>query len=169
MPNGGARAEEAIKALGQMSRVNSALLETGSEDGVAEDMACAGPALSETRTDLARDNDPVPTDPGPFQDIPKAIWSIFLSAWALFFILFILFFTTTPAAAFVVSVAALFGLMAFGLPAVMTAQGRCEGHECSGMIHTRTGPLSVAAAGTQIVLIPVAAVIGLTAFVLFAL
>ena len=91
-------------------------------------MASAGPAVSEARTDLARDNDPVPTDPGPFQDIPKAIWSIFLSAWALLFTLFILFFTTTPAAAFVVTVAALFGLMAFGLPAVMAAQGRCEGH-----------------------------------------
>ena len=133
-------------------------------------MACAGPAVSEAGTKLARDNDPVPTDPrAPFRTSPKSIWSIFLSAWALLFTLFILFFTTTPAAAFVVTVAALFGLMAFGLPAVMAAQGRCEGHECSGIVHTRTGPLSVAAAGTQIVLIPVAAVIGLTAFVVLAL
>ena len=149
--------------------MSSALLETGSEDGALKDMACAVPAVSEAGTKLARDNDPVPTHPGPFQDIPKVIWSIFLSAWASLFTLFILFFTTTPAAAFVVTVAALFALMAFGLPAVMAAQGRCEGHECSGIVHTRTGPLSVAAAGTQIVLIPVAAVIGLTAFLVLAL
>jgi hypothetical protein len=83
--------------------------------------------------------------------------------------LFILFFTVTPAATFVVTVAALFGLMAFGLPMVMAAQGRCEGHECRGVVHTRTGPLSVAAAGTQIVLIPIAAVLGLTVFIVLAM
>jgi hypothetical protein len=94
---------------------------------------------------------------------------MFLSAWALLFTLFILFFTATPEAAFVVTVAALFALMAFGLPMAMAAQGRCEGHECGGIVHTRTGPLSVAAAGTQIVLIPVAAVIGLSAFIAFAI
>lgn len=94
---------------------------------------------------------------------------MFLSAWALLFTLFILFFTATPEAAFVVTVAALFALMAFGLPVAMAVQGRCEGYECSGIIHTRTGPLSVAAAGTQIVLIPVAAVIGLSAFIAFAI
>jgi hypothetical protein len=107
--------------------------------------------------------------PGPFQDIPRGIWIMFLSAWALLFTLFILFFTATPEAAFVVTVAALFALMAFGLPMAMAAQGRCEGHECGGIVHTRTGPLSVAAAGTQIVLIPVAAVIGLSAFIVFAI
>ena len=108
--------------------------------------------------------------PGPFQDIPRAIWIIFLSAWGVLFTLFILFFTVTPEAAFVVTVAALFGLMAFGLPVVMATQGRCKSHECSrDVVHTRTGPLSVIAAGTQIVLIPVAAVIGLAAFIAFAI
>ena len=109
----------------------------------------------------------MPTEPGPFQDIPRGIWIIFLSAWALLFSLFILFFAVTPDAAFVIAVAALFALMAFGLPVIIAAQGRCEGHECGRIVHTRTGPLSVAAAGTQIVLIPVAAVIGLTAFIAF--
>lgn len=167
MPNGGARAEIAIKAPGHRGCVDSALSETSSEAGGVK--ACAVSAISDTETDHAPDNHLVLADPGPFQDIPKGIWSIFLSAWGLLFTLFILFFTTTPAAAFVVTVAGLFGLMAFGLPAVMAAQGRCEGHKCKGIVHTRTGPLSVAAAGTQIVLIPVAAVIGLTAFIVLAL
>ena len=167
MPNGGARAETAIKALGNCGRLDSALSETSSDAGAAK--ACAVSAIRDTETDHDPDNHLVLADPGPFQDIPKGLWSIFLSAWASLFTLFILFFTTTPAAAFVVTVAVLFGLMAFGLPAAMAAQGRCEGHECKGIVHTRTGPLSVAAAGTQIVLIPVAAVIGLTAFVILAL
>jgi hypothetical protein len=94
---------------------------------------------------------------------------MFLSAWALLFTLFILFFATTPEAAFAVTVAALFALMAFGLPVAIAVLGRCEPHDCKGIVHTRTGPLSVTAAATQIVLIPVAAVIGLTAFIVFAL
>jgi hypothetical protein len=131
----------------------------------------ARPRLAGTHTGAGYDarTELTPTDPGPFQDIPQGVWIIFLSAWALVFTLFILFFAVTPAAAFVVTIAALFALMAFGLPAAMAAQGRCEGHECRGVVHTRTGRLSVAAAGTQIVLIPVAAVIGLTAFIIFVL
>ena len=117
----------------------------------------------------ATDNGSISLDPGPFQDIPREIWLIFLSAWALLFALFILFFAVTVATAFVLTIAALFGLIAFGLPTVMATQGRCDGHECRGAIQTRTGPVSVAAAGTQIVLIPAAAVIGLTAFIIFAL
>jgi hypothetical protein len=147
--------------------VNNSLQETGSETD--KKAARVRPAGTDVQTDLDRPTGPMATNPGPFQDIPKGIWIIFLSAWASLFTLFILFFTVTPAAAFAVTIATLFGLMAFGLPAVMAAQGRCEGHQCRGMVHTRTGPLSVAAAGTQIVLIPVAAVIGLTAFVVLAL
>jgi len=146
--------------------VNSRLLKASSRTDTIKNDACAGLVITDDpdRHDLL-----VPADPGPFQDIPQGIWIIFLSAWAMLFTLFILFFAVTLAAAFVVTVAALFGLMAFGLPAVMAAQGRCEGHECRGIVHTRTGPLSVAAAGTQIVLIPVAAVVGLTAFIAFAM
>jgi hypothetical protein len=129
----------------------------------------ANPAVTDAQTDPGRHTGVIPADPGPFQDVPRGIWTIFLSAWALLFMLFILFFTVTPAATFVVTVAALFGLMAFGLPMVMAAQGRCEGHECRGVVHTRTGPLSVAAAGTQIVLIPIAAVLGLTVFIVLAM
>lgn len=144
--------------------MNSSLLEASPETDTINNNAGAGLAGADTQ------GDPVmPTDPGPFQDIPQRIWIIFLSAWASLFALFILFFTVTPAAAFVVIIAALFGLMAFGLPMVMASQGRCEGHECRGIVHTRTGPLSVAAAGTQIVLIPIAAVIGLAAFIAFAM
>ena len=148
--------------------MNSRLPEAGSETTVKND-ACAAPAVIDDRTGVSRHAGLVPAEPGPFQDIPRAIWIIFLSAWALLFTLFVLFFTATPQAAFVVTVAALFGLMAFGLPVALAVQGRCEGHECRGIVHTRTGPLSVAAAGTQIVLIPVAAVIGLIAFIAFVI
>jgi hypothetical protein len=146
--------------------VNSSLLEASSQ--TVERNAGAGLSAADIQNDSDHRTGPIATNPGPFQDIPKGIWISFLSAWALLFTLFFLFFTTTSAAAFVVTIAMLFGLMAFGLPAVMAAQGRCEGHECGGIVHTRTGPLSVAAAGTQIVLIPVAAVIGLIVFIALA-
>ena len=112
---------------------------------------------------------PPPPNIGLFQDIPRWIWTIFLSAWAMFFGLMILFFATTPTAAFVVTIAALFGLMAFGLPTALAAQSQCGKHDCSGMIDTHTGPLSAAAVGTQIALIPVAVVVGLIGFIVLAM
>lgn len=148
--------------------MNSGLPEASSETGIVKNEACSGLVIADLN-DVDRHAGPTSADPGPFQDIPPAIWKIFLSAWALVFTLFILFFSVTREAAFVVTIAALFGLMAFGLPVVMAAQGRCEGHKCRGIVHTRTGPLSVAAAGTQIVLIPVAAVVGLAAFIAFVI
>ena len=108
-------------------------------------------------------------EPGPFQDIPRSIWTIFLSAWGLLFSMFVLFFTVNPAVSFVVTIAALFALMAFGLPMAMAAQARCDGYKCSNIIQTHTGPLSVTAAGTQIVLVPVCAVFGLAAFITLAM
>ena len=107
-------------------------------------------------------------EPGPFQDIPRPIWTIFLSAWGLLFGMFVLFFTVSPASSFVVTIAALFALMAFGLPMAMAAQARCDDYKCPNIIQTHTGPLSVAAAGTQIVLVPVCAVFGLAAFIALA-
>ena len=106
---------------------------------------------------------------GLFQDIPRWIWTIFLSAWAIFFGLMILFFATTMAAAFAVTISALFGLMAFGLPMALAAQSRCGEHDCTGMIDTHTGPLSAAAVGTQSALSPVAVVIGLVGFIVLAM
>ena len=84
-------------------------------------------------------------------------------------VLFILFFAVNAAAAFVVTISSLFALIAFGLPSLMAALGRCEGHQCGDVIQTYTGPLTVAAAGVQIALIPIAAVIGLAAFIGLAL
>ncbi|HEX6374685.1 MAG TPA: hypothetical protein VFZ91_03085 [Allosphingosinicella sp.] len=112
---------------------------------------------------------PPPPNVGLFQDIPQWIWTIFLSAWAIFFGLMILFFATTSAAAFVVTIAALFGLMAFGLPMALAAQSQCGKHDCAGMIDTHTGPLCAAAVGTQIALIPVAVVVGLIGFIVLAM
>ena len=106
---------------------------------------------------------------GLFQDIPRWIWVTFLSAWAVLFGLFIIFFTTNAAAAFVVTIAALFGLMAFGLPMTLAAQSKCESQECGDLIHTHTCPLKVGAAAAQIVLIPIGAVIGLIAFIMLAM
>ena len=117
----------------------------------------------ETRSDQSA------VEPGPFQDIPGSIWRIFLSAWATLFAMFVLFFAVNAAAAFVVTISALFAIMAFGLPSLMAALGRCEGHQCGDIIQTYTGPLTVAAAGVQIALIPIAAVIGLAAFIGLAL
>lgn len=110
-----------------------------------------------------------PAGVGLFQDIPRWIWITFLSAWAVLFGLFIVFFTTNAAAAFVVTIAALFGLMAFGLPMTLAAQSKCESEECKGLIHTHTGPLNVGAAAAQIVLIPIGAVFGLVAFIILAM
>jgi hypothetical protein len=107
-------------------------------------------------------------EPGPFQDIPKPIWIVFLSAWGFLFSMFVIFFTVGAAASFVVTIAALFAIMAFGLPSVMAAQGRHEGHRCGKIIQTHTGSLGVAAAGAQIALVPICAVIGLTVFIVMA-
>lgn len=109
------------------------------------------------------------TRPGPFQDIPRSIWAIFLSAWGLLFLIFALVFTVNPAATFVVTIAVSFAVMAFGLPTVMARQARCDGYRRGKLIQTRTGPLTVAAAGTQIAAVPVCALIGLVAFIALAL
>lgn len=111
---------------------------------------------------------PAPPEPGPFQDIPKPIWVVFLSAWGLLFAMFVIFFTVNAAASFVVTIAALFATMAFGLPIALAAQGRCEGHRCGNLVQTHTGPLSTGAAGVQIAAVPICAIIGLTAFILLA-
>ena len=112
---------------------------------------------------------PPPQDIGLFQDIPRWIWTIFLSAWALFFGLMILYFATSMTAAFMVTISALFGLMAFGLPMALAAQSQCGKHDCTGMIDTYTGPLSASAAGIQIALIPVAVVVGFVGFIVLAM
>jgi hypothetical protein len=110
-----------------------------------------------------------PAEIGLFQDIPSWIWAIFLGAWAMFFGLMILFFATSAEAAFVVTIVALFGLMAFGLPLALGAQSKCGEHDCKGVVHTLTGPLSARAASAQIALIPVAVVIGLAGFIMLAM
>ena len=121
-------------------------------------------AAGERTTTVSRD-----AEPGPFQDIPGSIWAIFLTAWGLIFATFALVFTVNPAATFVVTIAVSFAVMAFGLPTVMAAQSRCADFKCPAVVHTHTGPLSVAAAGAQIVAVPVCALIGLMAFITLAL
>lgn len=106
--------------------------------------------------------------PGPFQDIPKWIWSIFLCGWGAIFLLFVLFFATDAGAAFAITIAVMFLFMALGLPIAMAAQGHCDGYECERIIQTRSGPLPQRAAAVQIALIPVAAAFGLMVFIILA-
>ena len=105
----------------------------------------------------------------PFADIPRFVWIAFLSAWALLFGLFIAFFARDGRAALAVVTAAFFALMTLGLPAALCAQSKNSSRECGRIIDTRTGPVPVSAAAMQILLIPVGAVFGLTAFILLAL
>ena len=106
---------------------------------------------------------------GLFADIPRWIWRTFFVAWASVFALFVLFFATNEQAAFSITIAVLFAMMAFGLPATLAAQSGSEASECRGRIETRSGPLSVSAAAAQILSIPFAALLGLTAFIVLAL
>jgi hypothetical protein len=106
---------------------------------------------------------------GPFQDIPRWIWTAFLALWSAVFGIFILFFATDAGAIFAVTIAALFAVMAFGLPLALASLSQSGDHECGKIIHTRSGPLSARAAAAQILLIPFAAVIGLTALITFVL
>ncbi len=112
---------------------------------------------------------PQPDEIGLFQDIPRWFWGTYLSTWGIFFGLMILFFATNAASIFVVTIAVLFGAMAFGLPMALAAQSKCKKHECKGVIDTHTGALSVRSAGAQIAMIPIAAVIGFTAFIVLAM
>lgn len=104
-----------------------------------------------------------------FGDIPPQIWTAFLAAWALLFALFVIFFTTNGPATLAVLTAAFFALMTLGLPAALGMQSKSVSRQWPTMIDTRTGPLRTRAAATQILLIPVGAVIGLTAFIALAL
>ncbi len=106
---------------------------------------------------------------GLFEDVPKWIWAMFLSGWVTVFGLFVLFFTRDAGAIFAVTIAVLFAMMAFGLPMTMAAQSKCAKHDCKGVVHTRSGPLSTRAAAIQIALIPIAAAIGLVALITLAL
>ena len=105
----------------------------------------------------------------PFGDIPRPVWLAFLSAWALLFGLFILVFTTDGRATLDVFTAGFFALMTLGLPAALCTQSKCEVRPWPRLIGTHTGPLPLGAAATQILLIPVGAVIGLVAFILLAM
>ena len=105
----------------------------------------------------------------PFSDIPGAIWKAFLSAWALLFGLFLLFFTRDGPAALAVVTASFFALMLLGLPAALATQTRFPERRWNGVVTTHTGSIPVAAAATQILLIPAASVIGLTLLIILAI
>lgn len=111
---------------------------------------------------------PPPLHSGPFTDIPGPIWTAYLGAWALLFGLFLVFFATDGPAAMAVVTACFFALMILGLPAALGTQNHAPRPRGDGMIHTNSGAIPVAAAATQILLIPVASVIGLTILIILA-
>jgi len=112
---------------------------------------------------------PAMHDTSLFSDVPRSIWVAFLSAWALLFGLFIVFFSADGPTRLVVLTAAFFGLMTLGLPAALAGQSTGAWCKSPRLIMTRTGALPVGAAATQILLIPIAAVLGLIAFIIVAL
>jgi hypothetical protein len=113
--------------------------------------------------------EPVMSDAGLFGDIPRSIWIAFLSAWALLFGLFLIFFTKDGPASLAVVTASFFALMLLGLPAALGAQANPSTRERPRMVITHNGPLPVRAAATQILLIPVGAVIGVTLFIILGM
>lgn len=121
-----------------------------------------------THPDSGPEDPPAFSRIGLFEDVPGTIWTIFLGAWATFFLLAWYFFAVDRGSAFMVVIAMLFAVMAFGLPLVMARQSRTGHRPGRGVIQTRTGPMSTAAAAAQIALIPVAVVIGMLGFVLLA-
>jgi hypothetical protein len=106
-------------------------------------------------------------DTGLFDDIPPAVWKVFLTGWAVTFSLFALFFATDRSAAFAIVISCGFVMMAFGLPIALAAQSK-RSREPGTFIQTYSGPLTAFEAGAQIASIPLAAVIALTCFILFA-
>lgn len=105
-------------------------------------------------------------DTDVFGDIPGWIWTAFLSSWALLFGLFLLFFATDGRATLMVVTACFFALMTLGLPAAIGGHSGSASRPWPPVIVTHTGPLPTSAAATQILLIPVGAVIGLVVFIL---
>src|SRR5690348_11339122 len=111
---------------------------------------------------------PEAADMAPFADIPGPIWTAYLSAWALLFAIFILAFTTDGEATLAIVTASFFALMTLGLPAALPGVPGRPPRSRHPRVQTPPGPLPVAAAAAQILLIPVGAVIGLIAFVMLA-
>lgn len=112
-----------------------------------------------------------PVNDVPFSDVPSAVWKLFLGAWTVMFALFWLLFGTNGEARFVVAISILFGLMYFGLPMVLlrqTTPAKGSGRWKSE-VQTFTGPMPIGAVLVQIILIPVAMIIGLVGFGLFVL
>lgn len=112
---------------------------------------------------------PAEIDRDLFGDIPRPIWTAFLSLWALLFALFVVFFATDGPATIAILTSCFFAFMILGLPAALAAQSGSTAHSWPRRIVTRSGSLPVGAAAAQILLIPAAAVVGLLGFIILAL
>ena len=106
---------------------------------------------------------------GLYGDIPRPIWIAFLTTWAIVFGLFVVFFTANGPAALMVVTASFFALMTLGLPAALGSVAPGPYRPWSRVVVTHTGSLPIRAAAVQILLIPVASVIGLIGFIAFGM
>ena len=104
---------------------------------------------------------------GLFDDVPPAVWRVFLVGWAVAFSLFVLFFASDRASAFSIFISCLFVMMAFGLPIALAGQSSRK-QKPGRMVETLSGPLTAWEAGAQIASIPMAAVLALVCFILLA-
>ena len=104
-----------------------------------------------------------------FGDIPRPIWIAFLSSWALFFGLFVVFFAGDGPAAIAIVTSCFFALMILGLPAALGAQARSPSRPWQRTVRTRCRSVPRRPRSCQILLIPVAGVIGLIGFIVLAL
>ena len=123
--------------------------------------------ISEIRVDQDElTSAPAPVRAAPFSDIPGFIWKAFLGTWALLFGLFLVFFSTDGPATMAVVTACFFAIMMLGLPTALGAQTHTVRPRSNGMVETHTGTISVRAAATQILLIPVGSVLGLVTLII---
>lgn len=98
-----------------------------------------------------------------FDDIPRPVWRLFLVSWAAFLIVLWAAFGGRVESAFAVGVATFFAAMYFVTPRlVLKAAGkRTAARRPTRVVETSTGPLSIASAAIQILVLPVGLTIGM--------
>ncbi len=104
-----------------------------------------------------------------FTDIPGAIWTAFLGAWALLFGLFVVFFSGDGKATLAVVTSAFFATMILGLPASLASLTDHPARKWPRLIVSDRGSVPVWAGAMQLRLICVAVVCGIFLFIALAL
>ncbi len=140
-------------------------------DQTSADATAAPPSVtlaSETRLDRpgARDG-----EQRPFQDMPPWIWRLFFVSWAALFATFVVTFGVSSEVRFVLGVVAAFAAVFFVTPLVLlrmtrrTKSTKAKSHR--RQIDILNGSCSDAEAAVQIVLLPIALMLGLIVIATF--